>query len=344
LNSAAAERYNFTGLPGANFTSMITDVTSYINSLEIDPDLKRRVAMTAGCRDCDLIPKVAGAGQVFADGELSYQLMHNGVKVIEDGYCGKWMTELIKLLDGHHEPQEEKLFHEVLKHIPPGATMIELGSYWAYYSLWFAREILNAKTFLIEPDPNNLHLGQRNFELNSASGEFFQYSVGREALPPQGFICESDQQERPIAEISVDAFVAANEIQFVDLLLADIQGQELPMLEGARETIREKRLRFVFVSTHHHVISGDPLTHQRCRDFVREHGGHILAEHNVTESFSGDGLIVASFDEGDRRLPPVEITKNHATNSLFRELEYDLFEAQQLRLPLAKWLAEKVRP
>ncbi len=38
---------------------------------------------------------------------------------------------------------------------------------------------------------------------------------------------------------------------------------------------------------------------------------------------------MASFDEQDRNFPEIEISKNHSTNSLFRELEYDLHEAQQ---------------
>lgn len=41
--------------------------------------------------------------------------MHNGVKVIAGGYYGSWMTEIIRLLQGHHEPQEERVFYENIK-------------------------------------------------------------------------------------------------------------------------------------------------------------------------------------------------------------------------------------
>ena len=138
--------------------------------------------------------------------------------------------------------------------------------------------------------------------------------------------------------------VAAAGVSRIDLLLADVQGAELPMLEGAVESINRGKLRFAFISTHHHSISGDPLTHQRCLQFLRERGAHIIAAHNVTESYSGDGLIVASFDDQDRHFPEVEISKNHPTNSLFRELEYDLHEAQQrLNNPLTKRIKRKIR-
>ena len=97
---------------------------------QLSPAESRRIGITASCRDCDKLPKVLGAGQVFVDPQgVRYQLMHNGVRVVEDGYCGPWMTELIHQLQGHHEPQEELAFQALLEHLPAGATMLELGSF-----------------------------------------------------------------------------------------------------------------------------------------------------------------------------------------------------------------------
>jgi hypothetical protein len=120
-------------------------------------------------------------------------------------------------------------------------------------------------------------------------------------------------------------------VGFLDVLHADIQGAELAMLEGAAETIRERRVRFIIVSTHHHNISGDPLTHQRCLRHLRDAGATILCEHTVAESFSGDGLILASLDPRDTDLAAVKISYNRASESLFRETEYDLAEARVAR-------------
>ena len=315
----------------------ITDIRSHIEALDIDPELKRRVLITIGCRDCDYISKVRGAGEVFTNSDVRYQLMHNGVKVVEDCYYGKWMTELIRLLQGHHEPQEEKVFHEVLKYVPPGATMLELGSFWGYYSLWFQQAIPDAKSYLIEPDPNNLAIGKRNFHLNSAKGHFFQYSVGRKPLAPRPFPCESDGMKHMVAETSIDHFISSEGIDRIDLLLSDIQGAELAMLEGALKSIQDGKIRFLFLSTHHHTISQDPLTHQRCLEWLINHRAHILAAHNVIESYSGDGLIVASFDERDRAIPKIEISMNYPTNSVYRELEYDLNEVTQELIALRRF-------
>ena len=56
-------------------------------------------------------------------------IMHNGVSVVAGGYYGEWMTGIIERLRGHHEPQEEVIFHEILKYLLPSATMLELGGF-----------------------------------------------------------------------------------------------------------------------------------------------------------------------------------------------------------------------
>jgi hypothetical protein len=137
-------------------------------------------------------------------------------------------------------------------------------------------------------------------------------------------------------------------VAHVELLLADIQGAEVAMLEGAVRSLAQGRIRFLVLSTHHHSISHDPLTHQKCLRFLEERGAHFLAVHSVAESYSGDGLIVAALHPADRHIAPFEISYNRAANSLFRELEYDLAEAWEtsgagadagpMRDPVSDWL------
>ena len=71
-------------------------------------------------------------------------------------------------------------------------------------------------------------------------------------------------------------------------------------------------------------ISGDPLTHQRCLHLLRGVGGTIVAEHDVQESYSGDGLIVARFCSEPSGWQPVELSHNRVSTSLFRDPLYDL--------------------
>jgi FkbM family methyltransferase len=264
-----------------------------------------RIALTVSCRDTDPIPKVSGAGAV-TDG---VQLMHNGVKVVEGGYYGEWMTEVIRVLRGHHEPQEEVAFHAVLERLAATAgeapVMVELGSFWAYYSLWFKHRLPHGRAFMVEPDPAYLEVGRRNFELNDVEGTFHQAAVGRAKTAAAPFECESDGQLRPVPNEGLASILDRFHLPFVDLLFSDVQGFEWPLLDGGRDVLAAGRVRFLVVSTHHHVISGDPLTHQRCLGLLEELGAHVILEHTVAESYSGDGLIVVSFDERDRDLEVV---------------------------------------
>ena len=291
--------------------------------LPVDFPQRERVRITVSCKDCESLPKVEGAGDVFQSDSGCYQLMHNGVMVVLHGYHDEWMAEVIKRLHGHHEPQEERAFYEVLNRVPAEATMLELGGFWSYYSLWFHHQI-GGRNYIVEPDPVNIELGKSNFALNGFQAEFLQAAVGAQSAESISFPCESDWQMRPIPQICVDDFVEEKGIEKLDVLHADIQGAELEMLQGARRSIEAQKIRFLFLSTHHHSVSKDPLTHQRCCEFLRESGAHILTEHTVAESYSGDGLVVASFSEQDRDMGPIPISYNRASNNIFREVEYDL--------------------
>jgi FkbM family methyltransferase len=71
------------------------------------------------------------------------------------------------------------------------------------------------------------------------------------------------------------------------------------------------------VSTHHASISGSPTTHQDCLRQLERLGATILCEHTVEESFSGDGLIAASFLPADATIVLPAISRNEPRESLF---------------------------
>lgn len=228
--------------------------------------------------DCDYIPKVEDAGKIFISEPYSYQVMHNGIKIILNSYYDvQWITDVISALKGHHEPQEEKCFYEVLKTLPENATMIELGSFWGYYSIWFSSQIKGAKNYLIEPDPKRLEIGKKNFSLNNLSAEFRRGFVGT---------MKDDEPDISGAKwISIDDFIEEENIDHIHILHSDVQGAEADML---MTTINHLDIiDYFFISTHGYE------QHQKCLFFFKLHDFKIVAEHQDIESCSGDGLIVA---------------------------------------------------
>jgi FkbM family methyltransferase len=290
----------------------------------------RRVELTVSCRDADALPKVPDAGEVKLERGVRVQVMHEGTRVVADGYYGEWMTEIIRRLRGHHEPQEELVVHHIIERLrnerdSKPRVMLELGSFWGYYSMW-AMRALGARAVLVEPDPANLEVGRANLRLNELEGTFVQAAVGGEHGSRIRLTCESDGIDREVPVVTVPGLLRDYDLSGIDLLLVDVQGAETDVLSRAADVLRDRTIRFIVVSTHHHSISGDPMTHQRCLETLMDVGAHIVTEHTVGESFSGDGLIAASTHPSDRDLV-VSVSRARYRESLFGELEPDLAEA-----------------
>ncbi len=282
-----------------------------------DEAAQRRIAMTCGCGDALSIPKVPGAGEVIRRDGHRVQRMHQGILVPADGYYGAWMTEIIRRLRGHHEPQEELLFHHLLPHCRPGTRMLEIGTFWAYYSAWFLSAVPGSTAVCLEPDANNAACGQQTLALNRLSATWVAGAAGRTHEPQVSFQRESDGRTVEVAAHTLASLLDLVGHGPVELLHIDAQGAELPFLESLADPGVKGLVRFVVASTHDVRISGSHTTHEDCLRVIQELGGTVLEEHAVEESFSGDGLIVASFDPADAALRLPSISRNKPAASLF---------------------------
>jgi FkbM family methyltransferase len=283
----------------------------------LGPEAARRVAMTAGCRDTDAIPKVPRAGEVIDRDDGKVQVMHDGTLVVAGGYCGDWMTEIIRGLKGHHEPQEELVFHHLLRHCRPGTRIVEVGAFWAYYTNWYLGAIAGSTAVCVEPDASNMACGQRNLALNGRSATWVNACVGRHHAEATTMQRESDGATVCVACHSMESLLDAVGRGPIEMLHVDCQGAELPFLESLGQAVGAGLLRFVVVSTHHASISGSSTTHQDCLRQLGSLGATILCEHAVEESFSGDGLIAASFHAADVGIELPAISRNEPRESLF---------------------------
>jgi len=168
------------------------------------------------------IPKHPDAG-TCKGGHL---IMHNGVRVLPTCYLGWQNYVMVRDARGVHEPEEERVFMDVLRTLGPGATMVELGAYWAFYSLWFQQAIEGARSVLVEPTLSNLNYGRKNFRINGRKGTFVHAFIGAEEAERNG--------QRTV---TVDSIARESGLDSIDILHADIQGHERTMLDGARELL-----------------------------------------------------------------------------------------------------------
>jgi len=222
------------------------------------------------------IPRVPDAGCVYKNEQgREWVRMHNGLKVYMDSYYGNF-TEILRFNRGVHEPQEEYMFGEVLNAMPLGFSdlpMIELGSYWSFYSMWYKKFCPYCSVYMVEPDAGNIELGKQNFALNNLEGEFIQAKIG-----PGGF--------------NVSEFVQRRGIKELGILHADIQSAELHLLKSEDWLFNNGIPRFVFISTHSQDL------HLKCMAKLQGYNYRIIASaDHKDETFSFDGVIVACRNE-----------------------------------------------
>lgn len=251
---------------------------------------QERLNITVSSPDNDFIPRVKNAGEVLR----GKQIMHNGLKINLGSYYGPEVARVLKANRGVHEPQEERIFGEILKKLPKNAVMVELGAFWGFYSMWFQKEVPGAINHLIEPDPFNRVSGQLNFRLNGMSGKFYPYFIGKE-------------QAGSKTSISMNTFFEQQNLKTVHILHSDIQGYELEMLEGANHAL--KNVWFVFISTHSNEL------HHRCEEFLVEQGFKLLTSIDKDDSFSEDGLIVAQHPE-IHLMEKIELSRRRAHSQI----------------------------
>jgi hypothetical protein len=105
-----------------------------------------------GGRFCDvmsdpsnlLVPRCRHAGKtVNYDGD-QVVVMSNGIVVTAKGYYGGYSDILWRNV-GVHEAAEERLFSAIVDRAPPKSAILELGAFWAFYSVWFTLAVPDAQ-------------------------------------------------------------------------------------------------------------------------------------------------------------------------------------------------------
>ncbi len=286
-----------------------------------------RIDLAALCRDCDILPKVPDAGTLRTEPDgTRVQTMHNGLLMRADTDRRPWLTELIRRCHGHRDPQRERVLHEILVRMPPDATMIDLGADQGFHALWFLLGHPARRAIAVEPDPTHRASAAANAARNDLTPILVEACAGGTDATAHPFALP-DGQTTTVPRRSVPALMQTHGIDTLDLLLCNAHGAELDVLASVTPLLQAGRIRTLVLATHHHSITGDPLTHQRCLAAIEACGGAVIAEHDVHESFTGDGLIAARFGPDQAGWPTIPLSRNRYSTSLFRNPLYDLAEA-----------------
>ena len=144
-----------------------------------------------------------------------------------------------------------------------GETVIDAGGCYGDTALYFAHRVgARGKVYCFEFVPSNLDLLRANLTLNpdlagriklveqpvwAASGESLRFHFDG---PSTRLATEGDAQAVEFATRSIDDLVAREQIERVGFIKMDIEGAELPALQGAEQTIRAHRPKLA-ISVYH---------------------------------------------------------------------------------------------
>ena len=244
------------------------------------------------------IPRCLDAGSLVGDGR--YVVLHNGIIVERKGYYNDF-SDILVTNKGVHEPAEERLFALVLKQMKPDAVMIELGSFWTFYTIWFAKVVPNPSNYCVEAEKPNLELGIRNAKANSVRCHFTKAKVGK---------CTEC--------LNAANYIVHHNLTTIDLLHMDVQGAEGDVLNQIAHLLDAKAIQYLFVSTHSQKI------HLHCVQAIMSHSYRIIASMDFdNDTFMYDGMILATPAE-NMAIPHIDLGCRRTTplrHSIFENIE-----------------------
>jgi len=158
-------------------------------------------------------------------------------------------------------------------------TMIELGSNQAYYSMLFKAILKDHETLtlMVEPTDEYMVRGKRHFNINNYDGIFLNKCIGKTWVAHNSTFNKE--------ETSVDQLINDYNIEKLDVLHSDIDGAELTMLEGAAESLKNKKIEYAFILTHYLGL------HESCLKFISQFDYDVLLDHRE-DSIGADRLII----------------------------------------------------
>lgn len=159
--------------------------------------------------------------------------------------------------------QYEYISHDIKIKAEPGDVVIDAGACWGDTALYFANEVgETGRVYSFEFLPANLEILGRNMAMNkelSRRIEIVEHPVWSVTGESVGYtdtgsgnkvvLGESDFQ-KTVETLSIDDLSESKGLRKVDFIKMDIEGAELPALEGAVKTLKKHRPKLAIAIYH----------------------------------------------------------------------------------------------
>ena len=193
-------------------------------------------------------------------------------------------------LIGAYEPPVTQVFTRLLRR---GATVVDLGANWGYFTLMAAQLAgPGGRVLALEPDPRMFDLLERNVRLNGLTTfDAFPLAAGAdratrtlagyaEGTDNRGTSRIVDEPRVPpleprgftVATVPVDTFLDQKGLRSVDLIKIDVEGFEDAVLEGMAAGLAGRRYRHLLIELHPALLAERGVAVDRCCARLRAAG------------------------------------------------------------------------
>lgn len=230
-------------------------------------------------------------------------------------------------LHGCWEPYESQLMTKLLR---PGMTVVDVGAHAGYYSLLAARVVgPTGRVVSFEPSPDNFALLTENIKLNQLSqtihaenaalaaaageadlflsthntGDHRIYSTLRD--DDEMFNAGAPRRSVRVPVVSLDDYLSRQDISQVDMIKIDVQGAEMGVLSGMKQTLLHSPHLLLFTEFWPHGLLRFGTEPQAVLSFLTDEVGLTLF-HILPKERRVVPIEPASFALQTRDIDPTE--------------------------------------
>lgn len=191
---------------------------------------------------------------------------------------GRWWLpasrgKILRILNGTYEREQTALFQRLLR---PGATVLDVGANVGYYTLLASVLVGDAgKVHAFEPEPKNAEFLRRHVRINARRNVTVEQAAVSDRAGTARFESGTgsgtghlgDRGTLEVRTLRLDDYCARHALA-PSAIKIDVEGAEMSVLHGARETLARHR-PILFLSTH------GPEVHRAALAFLRELGYRV---------------------------------------------------------------------
>lgn len=159
--------------------------------------------------------------------------------------------------------------HDLYAHVKDGDTVFDIGANVGHTAIHFATCAANTTVYAFEPDVQNFQTAATHLQLNNIHNvKLFNFGLGDKSMQSKLYVkdehnrgmnrlLQNDNENLPYSVVHIkplDEVVEELKIQKIDLIKIDVEGFEMKVLTGAKQTL-QKFKPALFLETNNSLLA-----------------------------------------------------------------------------------------